>query len=262
MAILDDIVDRQRRALADNPPDEGRLRETAEDAPATRDFVGALKDGPEPALIAECKRRSPLRGMLDPAYDVGDRALAYVNAGASALSVLTNADFDGELAHLDAARAAVDAPLLRKDFIIDPVQLLEARAHGADAVLLIARILDPASLAELASRARDIGLQTLVEIHDQSELDAAVSARPDMLGVNQRELATFEVVDGLFAAVARSLPEGIPMVAESGLKSRDDVLAASAAGARAVLVGEALMTADDPAAKVRELLGVEVAHHS
>lgn len=257
--ILDEIVDRQRRALAGSPPDEARLRETAEDAPAARDFVGALKDGPEPALIAECKRRSPLRGLLDPDYDVAARARVYAGAGASALSVLTNADFDGGLDHLDAARAAVDAPLLRKDFIIDPVQLLEARAHGADAVLLIARILDPASLAELASRARDIGLQTLIEIHDESELDAAVSARPDMLGVNQRELATFEVIDGLFAAVARSLPEGIPMVAESGLKTRDDVVAASAAGARAVLVGEALMTADDPGAKVRELLGAEVA---
>jgi indole-3-glycerol phosphate synthase len=197
-------------------------------------------------------------GLLDAGYDVADRARAYVAAGASAVSVLTNADFDGELAHLDAARSAVDAPLLRKDFIIDPLQLLEARAHGADAVLLIARILEPASLAELASRARDIGLQTLIEIHDQSELDAAVSARPDMLGVNQRELATFEVIEGLFAAVARGLPEGIPMVAESGLKTREDVAAASAAGARAVLVGEALMTAHDPAAKVRELLGAGV----
>jgi indole-3-glycerol phosphate synthase len=259
VAILDDIVDRQRRALAANPPDEARLRETAEDAAAPRDFVGAIKDGPHPALIAECKRRSPVRGLLDADYDIADRVRAYISAGASAVSVLTNADFDGELAHLDAARAAVDAPLLRKDFIIDPLQLLEARAHGADAVLLIARILEPASLAELASRARDIGLQTLIEIHDESELDAAVSARPDMLGVNQRELATFEVIDGLFAVVARSLPEGIPMVAESGLKSREDVAAASAAGARAVLVGEALMTADDPAAKVRELLGAGVA---
>ena len=257
--ILEAIVDRQRRALAARPLDDGRLREIAEDAPPARDFVGALRDGPEPALIAECKRRSPVRGLLDPAYDAAERARAYVAAGASAVSVLTNVDFDGELGHLDAARAAVEAPILRKDFVIDPLQLLEARAHGADAVLLIARILDPGLLAEMASRARDIGLQTLIEIHDQTELDGAIAARPDMLGVNQRDLETFDVNEGLFATVARDLPEGVPMVAESGVGTREQVVAAAAAGARAVLVGEALMTASDPSAKVRELLGIGTA---
>jgi indole-3-glycerol phosphate synthase len=254
--ILDAIVERRRRELAANPPDEGRLRETAADAPPVIDFVGAIQDGPEPALIAECKRRSPVRGLLDPSYDVAARARAYVEAGATAVSVLTNADFDGELE--DLARARAGAPVLRKDFIIDPVQLLEARAHGADAVLLVARILEPGQLAQMTSQCRDLGIQTLVEVHHESEVEAALAARPDMIGVNQRDLVTFEVSDGLFTRVAPQLPAGMPMIAESGFRTRDEVLAASAAGARAVLVGEALMTAADPAGKVRELLGAEV----
>jgi indole-3-glycerol phosphate synthase len=257
--ILDEIVDRQRRQLAANPPDEGRLHESAADASPVLDFVGTLKDGPEPALIAECKRRSPVRGLLDPSYDVAARARAYVEAGATAVSVLTNPDFDGELHDLDRARAAAGAPVLRKDFVINPVQLLEARAHGADAVLLIARILEPGLLAQMTSHCRDLGIQTLVEVHHESELEAALAARPDMIGVNQRNLETFEVNQGLFARVAPQLPAGMPMIAESGFHTRDEVLAAAAAGARAVLVGEALMTAADPAAKIHELLGAEVA---
>ena len=256
--ILDEIVDRQRRALAENPPDQDRLREAAADAPVPRDFVASLLDGPDPALIAECKKSSPSRGLLDPDYDVAQRVRVYTEAGASAISVLTSADFEGSLADLDVARAATELPLLRKDFVIDPVQLLEARAHGADAVLLIARIVAPGLLAELASRARDWGLQTLIEIHDEAELEPAMVALPDMIGVNQRDLETFEVRPGLFARVAKALPGGLPMVAESGFKTRDDVLAAAAARARAVLVGETLMTAADPSATIRELLGAEV----
>jgi indole-3-glycerol phosphate synthase len=257
--ILDEIVERQRQALAASPPDPGRLRELAADAPAPRDFAATLNDGPEPALIAECKKRSPSKGLLDPGYDVGARARAYADAGASAVSVLTSADFDGSVDDLETARAATEVPLLRKDFVIDPVQLLEARAHGADAVLLIARIVAPGLLAELATRARDLGLQTLVEIHDEAELENALAALPDMIGVNQRDLETFEVKAGLFARVAPALPDGVAMVAESGFKTREGVLAAGAAGARAVLVGEALMRAADPGAMVRELLGTAVA---
>ncbi len=253
--ILDEIVDRQRKDLAANPPDEARLRETAADAPEVIDFVGALKDGPQPALIAECKRRSPVRGLLDGSYDVAARAHAYVEAGATAVSVLTNADFGGELDDLDRARAAAGAPVLRKDFVVDAVQLLEARAHGADAVLLIARILQPGLLAQMTSHCRDLGIQTLVEVNHESELEAALAAMPDMIGVNQRNLETFAVDPGLFARVAPQLPSGMPMVAESGFSTRDEVLAAAAAGADAVLVGEALMTAANPAAKIRELLG-------
>jgi indole-3-glycerol phosphate synthase len=257
--ILDEIVDRQRQALAADPPDAERLRELAADAPAPRDFVAALNDGPEPALIAECKQRSPSQGLLDPGYDVAARVLAYADGGATAISILTSADFDGSLADLDTARAATELPLLRKDFVLDPVQLLEARAHGADAVLLIARIVAPGQLAELATRARDLGLQTLVEIHHEGELELALAALPDMIGVNQRDLETFEVRPGLFGRVARALPEGVVMIAESGFKTREEVLAAAAGGATAVLVGETLMRAADPAAVVRELLGTAVA---
>lgn len=257
--ILQEIVERQRQALAANPPDEGRLREQAADAPAPRDFTGALNDGPEPALIAESKKRSPSKGLLDPDYDVAFRARAYTEAGASAISVLTSPDFDGRLDDLETARAATTLPVLRKDFVIHPVQLLEARAYGADAVLLIARIVVPGLLAELATRARDLGLQTLVEVHDEDEVEHALAALPDMVGVNQRDLETFAVRPGLFARIAPALPDGIPMVAESGFKTRDEVLAAAAAGARAVLVGETLMRAVDPVATARELLGTPVA---
>lgn len=256
--ILDEIVDRQRRALAANPPDEGQLREAAADAPAARDFTAALRDGPEPALIAECKKRSPVKGLLDPAYDVAVRAAAYAAGGASAISVLTSVDFDGSLDDLDRARGAADLPLLRKDFVVDPVQLLEARAHGADAVLLIARVLQRPELAEMVARARDLGLQALVEVHHDDEVESALGARPDMLGVNQRDLVTFEVDAGLFARVALQLPREMPMVAESGFTTREELLTAAAAGARAVLVGETLMRSPDAAAKTRELLGLEV----
>jgi indole-3-glycerol phosphate synthase len=257
--ILDDIVDRQRQALAAHPPDEGRLLEVASEAPAPHDFAAALNDGPHPALIGECKKRSPSRGMLDGEYDVVTRVRAYASAGVSAVSVLTSAEFEGTLADLDLARSATDVPMLRKDFIVDPVQLLEARAHGADAVLLIVRVLEPGLLADLAARARALGMQTLVEVHDDSEVAPALGALPDMIGVNQRDLGTFEVNPDLFARVATSLPSRVPMVAESGFKTRQEVLAAAAAGARAVLVGEALMTAEDPGAKARELLGAVVA---
>jgi indole-3-glycerol phosphate synthase len=256
--ILDDIVDRQRQALVANPPDEGRLLEAAAEAPAAHDFVAALNDGPHPALIGECKKRSPSRGLLTRDYDVAARVRAYASAGASGISVLTSAEFDGTLADLDLARGATEVPLLRKDFIVDPVQLLQARAHGADAVLLIVRVLEAALLADLAARARALGLQTLVEVHDDSEVDAALGALPDMIGVNQRDLQTFDVNPDLFARVASALPSRVPLVAESGFKTREEVVAAAAAGARAVLVGETLMTAEDPGAKARELLGAVV----
>jgi indole-3-glycerol phosphate synthase len=254
-SVLDEIVGRVRAGLARRRPGDGLERlESMAAAAAPRDFRAAILAGPAPALIAECKRASPVRGRLEEGYDPARRARAYAAGGASAVSVLTNADFEGSLADLAAARAAVEVPLLRKDFVVDPVQLLEARAHGADCVLLIARILAPAELAALAREARRLGLQTLVEVHDESEVDAALAAGPDLLGVNHRNLATFDVDASLFARVAPMLPAGLPMVAESGLRDRADVLAAGASGARAVLVGETLMRAADPEAACRALL--------
>ncbi|MEA2645869.1 MAG: indole-3-glycerol phosphate synthase, partial [Chloroflexota bacterium] len=251
-----EIVARQREALAAAAPDEGRLHALALARGAPRDFAGALLAGPEPALVAECKRRSPVKGVLAEEYDAADIARDYEAGGASAVSVLTNADFDGTLDHLARVWAAVRLPLLRKDFVVDSVQLLEARAHGADCVLLIARILDRAELAEMVDRAHELGLQVLVEVHEEAEVEAALASAPDLLGVNQRNLETFEVDAGLAARVAAGLPDTLHLVAESGFASRADVVAAGAAGARAVLVGETLMRAADREAKVRELVGV------
>lgn len=259
--VLDAIVQRQRETLEVERArrDETALRARAAAAAAPLDFAGAIKGGPTPALIAECKRRSPIKGLLREDYDVARIAVAYQAGGASTLSILTNPDFDGELEHLAQARGAVGLPLLRKDFVIDPFQLLEARAYGADCVLLIARILEAGQLQELVQQAQVLGMQAMVEVYDEAEVEAAVAAEPDLLGVNNRDLATFELNPALFARVAPQLPAGLPMVAESGIATRADVLAAKAAGARAVLVGESLMRAYDPARKARELLGLDQA---
>ncbi|MHB8507594.1 MAG: indole-3-glycerol phosphate synthase TrpC [Candidatus Dormibacteria bacterium] len=253
---LDAIVARQRAALAEPFP-AAHTADLERRAAAYQplDFRAALLAAPAPALIAECKHRSPVRGPLVDRYDVPSRARAYAAGGAVALSILTNADFWGSLEHLAAARGAVAVPLLRKDFLLEESQLLEARAFGADCVLLIARILPGGRLGRLAAAARAVGLQVMVEVHAADEVGRALEVGPDLLGVNHRDLATFEVDPGLFAAVAPLLPAEVPMVAESGLRTRAEVLAAGEAGASAVLVGETLMRAEDPAAMAAELAG-------
>ena len=255
--ILEGIVGRVRERLAALPPDDAHLREQA-GAIRRRNFAAAIESGPRPALVAEFKRRSPSKGVLREDAVLLDFCRAYEAAGASAISVLTNPDFGGSLLDLRQAHDLVDLPLLRKDFVVDERQVLEAAANGADCVLLVARIVAPAQLVELAIAARQLSLQTLVEIYEESELDAALAAKPDLLGVNSRDLATFAVDTSKFARVAERLPAGVPLVAESGVTSREQALSAGRAGARAVLVGEALMTASNPADKVHELLGT---HH-
>jgi len=252
--ILEGIVARVRERLAIAPPDLPRLREEAH-AHRARDFRTAIETGPQPALIAEFKRRSPSRGALREDAVLRDYCRVYELAGASAISVLTNPDFGGDLVDLRQARDVVDLPLLRKDFVVDQSQLLQAAANGADCVLLIARILAPAELVEFAIAARELNLQTLVEIYQESELEAALAAQPDLLGVNARDLATFAVDSSKLERVAARLPGGLPLVAESGVTSRQAMLTARKLGARGVLVGEALMTAGSPADKIRELLG-------
>ena len=252
--ILEGIVARVRERLAAAPPDTSQLRDQA-GAGRRRDFAGAVELGPRPALIAEFKRRSPSKGALCEDAVLGDFCRAYEQAGASAISVLTNPDFGGSLLDLRQARDLVDLPLLRKDFIVDERQLLEAAANGADCVLLVVRIVSPAQLVELAAAARELSLQALVEVYEESELESALAARPDLLGVNSRDLATFAVDTSKFERVAARLPNGMPLVAESGVTSQEQAAAAAHAGARAVLVGEALMTASNPAEKVHELLG-------
>jgi indole-3-glycerol phosphate synthase len=226
--------------------------------PPTRGFRAALA-APGPRVIAECKRRSPSRGVLRAEYDPVAIAGRYVSAGAAAISVLTEPTFfDGALAHLEGVRAAVDVPLLRKDFVVDHYQLLEARVSGADAVLLIVAALDGAALTRLARDARALGLDVLVEVHDDAELDRAIAAGADLIGVNNRNLRTLAVdVDASFRLAAR-MPAGAIAVAESGLKSGADVRRLQAAGYRAFLIGERFMTATDPGEALAGLLAEAV----
>jgi indole-3-glycerol phosphate synthase len=222
--------------------------------PATRGFRAALA-APGVRVIAECKRRSPSRGILRAEYDPAAIARGYAEAGAAAISVLTEPTFfDGALTHLQAVRAAVDVPLLRKDFIVDHFQLLEARAAGADAVLLIVAALDHEALAQLSREARALDLDVLVEVHDEAELDRAMSAGADIIGVNNRNLRTLAVdVDASFRLAAR-LPPGAVAVAESGLKTGADIRRLQAAGYRAFLIGERFMAAPDPGEALAGLL--------
>jgi len=206
-------------------------------------------------VIAECKRRSPSRGVLRTEYDPVAVARAYALAGAAAISVLTEPTFfDGALAHLVAVRAAVDLPILRKDFVVSEYQLFEARAAGADAVLLIVAALSPAELAALGRRAGELGLDALVEVHDERELRVAIDAGAQIIGVNNRNLRTLGVDVHASERLVSDVPHGTIAVSESGLKTATDLARLRAMGYAAFLVGERLMTAPDPGAALRELL--------
>ena len=210
-------------------------------------------------VIAECKRRSPSRGVLKADYDPVAQARIYDGAGAVAISVLTEPTFfDGALAHLAAVRDAVAAPLLRKDFVVDEYQLLEARAHGADAVLLIAGALDDGRLAALHRAAGALGLAALVEVHDVDELDRAVSAGASLVGVNNRDLRTLQVDVAASERLAARLPRGVTAVSESGLRTPGDVARLHAMGYAAFLIGERLMTSADPGAALRDIVAAPV----
>lgn len=256
MPALDAIIAATRATL---PQLHSRRREL-ERAAARRDpppdFAAALV-GPSVGLVAEVKRRSPSAGPINENLDPVTLARAYAAGGAAAISVLTDGPFfGGSLADLDAVSAAVGCPVLRKDFILDEVQLLEARAAGAAAALLIVRILAQEALRRLADFAGTLGLATLVETHNRVEIVRAVDAGARVIGVNARDLDDFSIdAPGAWALLA-SVPAGCIAVAESGMASRDDVLRAGAAGADAVLIGSALAGAVDPAARARELTGI------
>ncbi|HYN07902.1 MAG TPA: indole-3-glycerol phosphate synthase TrpC [Vicinamibacterales bacterium] len=210
---------------------------------------------PGTRIIAECKRRSPARGVLRVNYDPAAIARSYETAGAAAISVLTEPTFfDGSLAHLSAVRSAVELPLLCKDFLTSEFQLLEARAAGADAVLLIVAALDQQALARLIAHARALGLAALVEVHDRDELGRALDAGASIVGVNCRSLRTLEVSTAVFDELAASLPGNVVAVAESGLKSGADVGRLRAARYDAFLIGERFMVAADPGAALAGLL--------
>jgi indole-3-glycerol phosphate synthase len=225
-------------------------------APVRASFRDALATGPV-AVIAEVKRRSPSKGSINEGIVAPDRAAAYVRGGARAISVLTEPSrFGGSLDDLVAVAAAVEAPLLRKDFITAEVQLIEARAAGASAVLLIARGLAPANLVELAAEAAAIGLGTLIEVRDEAELAIALGVADAVIGVNTRDLETLIVDPNVAADLIPSIPAGRLIIHESGVSSRADVERAAAHGADAVLVGSAVSAATDGEAAVRALAGV------
>jgi indole-3-glycerol phosphate synthase len=231
------------------------VRTRAEQAPAPVGFRAALGRADRVNVIAECKRRSPSRGVLRREYDPVAIARAYEEAGAAAISVLTEPGFfDGDLDHLRTVRQAVRLPLLRKDFIVCAYQVWEARAAGADAVLLIVAALEDAVLESLVSEARALGLDVLVEVHDEAELGRALAAGADLVGVNNRNLRTLAVDIDASRRLARLLPAHVIGVAESGLKTADDLRALRALGFGAFLVGERLMTAADPGAALREII--------
>jgi indole-3-glycerol phosphate synthase len=262
--LLETIVAATRRAVATREAAvaASELERRIAAALPARGFRAALRtapagaNGPRPRVIAECKRRSPSRGVLRRDYDPAAIGLGYERAGAAAISVLTEPTFfDGSLEHLRAVRAAVSIPVLRKDFIVTEYQLLEARAAGADAVLLIVAAGDDALLRRLIDRARELGLDVLVEVHDEAELTRAVDAGADVIGVNNRNLRTLQVRLEVTHALAARMPPDAVKVAESGLRTRDDLAALAAAGYEAFLVGERLMTAPDPGAALAELMG-------
>jgi len=217
-------------------------------------FMRALREGASPRVIAECKWRSPSRGILRADYQPAVHAQAYANGGAAAISVLTEpAFFDGSLDHLAAVRAAVRIPVLRKDFIVSRYQILEAVVYGADAVLLIVGALTPSELRRLLADARDAGVAALVEVHDGEELRAAADAGADVIGVNSRNLRTLDVEPRLHDDLAPLMPRAAITVAESGLREPGDLRRLENAGYHAFLVGERLITQPDPGAALRAL---------
>jgi indole-3-glycerol phosphate synthase len=258
MSVLDDIVAGVREDLSRRraTTSETELRARILEVPPARDPMPAF-GRPGSSVIAEVKRRSPSKGDLAAITDPAALAVAYQRGGAAAISVLTEERrFGGSLADLDAVRAAVEIPVLRKDFVVDHYQLLEARAHGADLALLIVAALPGDELRSLYDRALELGLTSLVEVHDEAEAERAAKLGAHLVGVNARDLKTLDVDPETFGKVAPLLPDDAVLVAESGIGSPDDVRRFVAEGADVVLVGEALVRDGDPEGAVRAMTGV------
>lgn len=258
MTVLDRIVayKREEIAAAKQARPEAELEDCCASMPPVRGFRRALTTGEGMRVIAEIKRKSPSVGMIRADFDPVAIARAYESAGAACISVLTDGpSFEGRLSYLEDVRRAVDVPLLRKDFLLDRYQLLEARAAGADCVLLIAEILPGHELPRLLRQAEELGLEALVELYDRDNLPRVLDAGADLVGVNNRDLRTFEVSLSHTLDLAPLVPPGVCLVSESGIKDRSDIERLRSAGVRAVLVGETLMRSGDVAAKLRELIG-------
>jgi indole-3-glycerol phosphate synthase len=256
VSVLDDILDGVRADLAvrQEAVSLDELKERATRAPAVRDCLTALR-ADDVSVIAEVKRSSPSKGDLAPIADPAALAADYEAGGAHIISVLTEGRrFGGSLDDLAAVRAAVDIPVLRKDFIVTSYQLWEARAYGADVALLIVAALEQNALVALIERAETIGLTALVEVHDEDEVARAVDAGAKVIGVNARNLKTLDVDRDTFARIAPSIPAGVVKIAESGVRGPHDLIAYANAGADAVLVGESLVTGQDPRTAVADLV--------
>lgn len=255
--ILDQIVATAKATLPALRARSRELERRAADAPEVASFRGALAAGTTLALIAEVKRRSPSAGTIRADLDPAGHAERYAAAGASAISVLTEGPhFGGSIADLEGVHARVMVPVLRKDFILDELQLLEARASGASAALLIVRILIPDRLARLIAFARETGLDPLVETHTAAEIDVALAAGAEIIGVNSRDLDTFALDPEKAWKLLTAIPPDRLTVAESAMHTLADVQRAAAAGADAVLIGTALSAAGDPAPLIRQVRGV------
>ena len=256
--LLATIVAATRRSLEareEREPIASLARKAEARNGAAGRFRTALMAADRVNVIAECKRRSPSKGVLRASYDPAAVARRYQAAGAAAISVLTEPTFfDGSLAHLEAVREAVGVPLLRKDFVVAEYQLFEARASGADAVLLIVAALERADLDRLGKRAAAIGLDVLVEVHTADELDRALNAGARIIGVNNRNLRTLEVDVHASEALVDRIPPDVVAVSESGLRTADDLIRLRRLGYRAFLIGERFMAAEDPGAALRDLL--------
>jgi indole-3-glycerol phosphate synthase len=255
VSVLDSIIEGVREDLAKRRSSLGELHEQMSQAAAPLDAHSVLK-GDQIKVIAEVKRSSPSKGELSAIGDPAALAEQYENAGASVISVLTEERrFKGSLADLTAVRARVSIPILRKDFMVDEYQFFEARAHGADMVLLIVAALAKSQLRDFYDLATEMGMTALIEVHTADELERAMEITPRIIGVNSRNLKTLEVNPAAFAELIPQIPNEVIRVAESGISGRSDVEFAQSHGADAILVGEALVTSADPNLAMRALLG-------
>ncbi len=256
--MLEEIVQSKRKSVeaAKQRICFASLRSAIRDLPPPRDFVGALTDSKDIALIAEIKKASPSKGLIRDDFDPAQIARIYEENGATAISVLTEEKyFQASIQNLQQVRKISRLPLLRKDFIIDEYQIYEARLHGADAVLLIVSLLSTRQLKDYLGIATELGLATLVEVHSPEDLQKALLAGAEVIGINNRNLKTLKVDLTATFALLDSVPEEKIVVSESGISTREDVLRLKRAGVNAVLVGEALMRESDIGSKLRELLG-------
>ena len=255
MSVLSSIIEGVREDLAARRLPMGQLQEALETAPAVRDCLPPLISS-EMSVIAEVKRSSPSKGALAPITDPAGLAAQYEEAGAHVVSVLTEQRrFGGSLADLDAVRKAIELPILRKDFMVDEYQFYEARAHGADVVLLIVAALSKNQLEDYFHLSTELGMRSLIEVHTNDELERALEISPEIIGVNSRNLKTLEVDARAFAELIPQIPSSIARVAESGISTREEVVFAQECGATAILVGEALVRSESPSVAINQLLG-------